>query len=76
MYNLAIMYSAGQGVPQDAVEGHMWRSLAAARAPANSQKDYMATRDAFASRLTPEQLADAQKRTHEWLEAFEKARPR
>jgi TPR repeat protein len=76
MYNLGIMYSAGQGVPQDAVEGHMWRSLAAARAPANSQKDYVATRDAFASQLTPEQLAEAQKRTREWLEAFEKTRLR
>ena len=72
MYNLGAMYANGEGVPQDYVEAHKWRNLAAARASAGNQKEYAETRDALATLMTPQQIADAQKRATEWLAAFEK----
>jgi TPR repeat protein len=61
-YNLGIMYSAGQGVPQDYVLAHMWFDLSAA------QGDPLAAahRDRMAARLTPAQIAEAQKLAREW----------
>ena len=72
MFSLGGMYSTGKGVPQDYVEGHKWRNLAAARADAKDQKEYADTRDALAKEMTPQQIAEAQKRASEWLAAFEK----
>ena len=72
MYNLGSMYSTGRGVVQDYVEGHKWRNLAAARASADNQKEYAATRDALTRLMTPQQLAEAQKRASDWMAAFEK----
>ncbi len=63
------MYYAGQGVPQDYVEAHKWRNLAASRASAENQKQYAESRDAVASFMTPQQNADAQKLAREWFEA-------
>jgi hypothetical protein len=59
-------------VPQDYVEAHKWCNLAAARASAEIQKACADARDALAKQMTPQQLAEAQKRASEWLAAFEK----
>ena len=67
--NHGAMYYAGQGVPQDYVEAHKWRNLAASRASAENQKQYAESRDAVASFMTPQQIADAQKLAREWFEA-------
>ena len=65
-------YANGDGVPQDDVEAHKWRILAASRATGDRQKEYAETRDATAKQMTPAQLAEAQKRVAEWQAAFEK----
>ena len=55
--NLGWMYSTGQGVTQDYVRAHMWLNLGAASGAANSVKN----RDIVASKMTPQQIAQAQK---------------
>lgn len=56
-YNLGIMYIKGQGVPQDHVRAHMWFNLAAAKGDSDAVKN----RDVAASKMTPAQIAEAQK---------------
>lgn len=67
--NLGMMYREGRGVPHDFVKAHMWSNLAASRFPA-SETEYrdsaIQNRDLAASRLTPAQLAEAQKLAQEW----------
>jgi TPR repeat protein len=70
--NLGGMYSEGLGVPQDVVEACKWMGLAAARLSGDQQKMNAEWRDALAQKMTPAQLAEAQKRASEWLAAFEK----
>ncbi len=71
-YNLALMYHNGEGVPQDDVEAHKWRNLAASRVTGDKQKEYAEVRDATAKQMTPAQLAEAQRLAREWQAAFEK----
>ena len=70
--SLGLLYATGQGVPQDYVEAHKWRNLAASQASADKQKQFADARDNMATQMTPPQLAEAQKRAGEWLAAFEK----
>ncbi len=56
------MYDLGLGVPQDDVQAHMWLSLAAAQGIENARK----ARDRLAEKMTPVQLADAQRLAREW----------
>jgi len=68
-YNLGVMYADGDGVPQDNVQAYLWFNLVAARLPAAEvQKREMAVanRDEAASKLTPAQLAMAQRLVTEW----------
>ena len=71
-FALGVMYDFGQGVPQDYIEAHKWLNLAAARASGEDQKKYAEVRDSLAEKMTPAQLAEAQKRASEWTAAFEK----
>jgi hypothetical protein len=67
--NLGNMYSNGQGVPQDYVQAHKWFNLAAARIPASeteSRAIAIKSRDSVASKMTPAQVAEAQKLASEW----------
>jgi len=59
---LGVMYSKGQGVPQDDVQAHMWLSLAAAQ----SKESYRKSRDILAEQMTPAQIAEAQRLAREW----------
>ena len=70
-YNLGVMYANGQGVSQDFAEAYKWFNLAASLAQEQFKKEYANMRDAAAKRMTPQQLADAQKVAREWLAAFE-----
>ena len=65
--NLGFMYNNGQGVTQDYVQAHLWFNLAAARLPPGEGRD-MATRnrDKAAKRMTPAQVAEAQRLAREW----------
>ena len=61
-YNLGDMYHQGQGVPQDFVWAHMWLNLAAAQGIENARKG----RHIAAKRMTPAQIAGAQRLAREW----------
>ncbi len=66
-FNLGYMYRHGQGVPQDFVEAHMWYNLAAARAGNKEGRDWATrNREIVASKMSREQIAEAQKRAREW----------
>jgi TPR repeat protein len=54
--NLGEMYDQGQGVAQDYVRAHMWLNLGAASGAANKVK----SRDIVASKMTSQQIAQAQ----------------
>jgi uncharacterized protein len=60
--NLGDLYLDGRGVPQDYVIAHMWFNLAAA----GGNKDAVKTRNNLAARMTPGQIAEAQKLAREW----------
>jgi uncharacterized protein len=67
---LGNIYFGGQGVLQDYVQAHMWLNLAAAAAARSSDKEY---RDRvfrelqfLTSKMTPAQIAEAQKLASEW----------
>ncbi len=68
-FNLGLMYADGQGVPQDYVQAHMRLNLAASQfsAPGAGHLDRaVRDRDVVASRMTPAQIAEAQRLAREW----------
>ncbi len=65
--NLGKMYYEGKYVPQDYVQAHMWYDLAASGFPPGEARDRAARkRDKVAERMTPAQVAEAQKLAQEW----------
>ncbi len=66
-FNLGVNYYKGRGVPQDYVQAHMWYSLAASRLPPGKNRALAAeNRDIIAERMTPAQIAEAQRLAREW----------
>jgi len=63
-YNLGVMYAKGLGVSQDYAQAHMWFSIAGA----NDYKNGRKVRDIIEKRMTPDQIAEAQKLAREWME--------
>ncbi len=64
---LGHMYVHGLGVPQDYVQAHMWLNLAASRFPQGTDRDMaVKDRDIVAAKMTPAQIAEAQKLAREW----------
>jgi uncharacterized protein len=61
-FRLGLLYAKGQGVPRDDVQAYMWFELSAAQ----DYQSAASNRDAAAQRMTPEQIAEAQKLAHEW----------
>ena len=59
--NLGFMYGNGNGVLQDNVYAHMWFNIASSNGSENDRKN----RDLAAERMTPAQLAEAQKQARE-----------
>jgi uncharacterized protein len=59
------MYRDGQGVPQNYVAAHMWFNLAAVRGGIGD-KDTAKNRDTVAAKMSPAQIAEAQKLAREW----------
>ena len=52
---------------QDYVQAHMWYNLAAARMPPGEERDTaVEIRDTIAKRMTPAQVAEAQRLAREW----------
>ena len=63
------MYEHGEGVTQDYVAAHKWFNLAAANKPPGESRDgSVDNRDIVAAKMTPEQIAEAQKLAREWME--------
>lgn len=63
--NLGVMYAEGRGVLQDNVMAHMWFNLSASQGNPRATKN----RDTVASRMTTEQIAEAQMLAREWAAA-------
>ncbi len=61
-YNLGVFYDNGLGVPQDKVRAYMWFNLSASQ----GREGAAAFRDLIARRMTPAQIAEAQKLAREW----------
>jgi len=55
-FYLALMYAKGKGVPQNDVLAHMWWNIAGA----NGHTKGAELRDTIETRMTPEQIAEAQ----------------
>ena len=56
------MYANGHGVPQNFLLAHMWFNLASAGGAADGGKN----RDLIAAKMTPAQIAEAQRLAAEW----------
>jgi TPR repeat protein len=65
---LGNMYFNGDGVLQDYVLAHMWYNLAAAAGDVLSG-DAATNRDFVTEKMTPAQIAEAQRLAHEWKAA-------
>ncbi len=61
-HSLGTMYDDGQGVSQDYVEAHRWYSLAAAKGYISA----ITERDKLTRKMTPAQIAEAQRLAREW----------
>jgi TPR repeat protein len=61
-FKLAFMYLTGDGVPQDLVLAYMWLNLVATTGDAGAA----AYRDSVAGRMSPAQIAEAQRLAREW----------
>ena len=65
-HDLACSYRDGNGVPQDYVQAHMWYSLSASQSSEAEWANRAKNRDLTAQRMTPDQLAEAQRLAREW----------
>ena len=77
-FNLGGMYEFGHGVHQDLVQAHKWYNLAASRASSSDpdlREKAVSSRDRIAVRLTPIQLAEAQRLAREWRPRTSTAKP-
>ena len=61
-FSLGWAYEQGDGVLQDYVLAHMWYNLAAAQGAGVAAKN----RDRVAAKMTPDQIAEAQRLAREW----------
>ena len=65
--NLGLMYDEGRGVVRDYVQSHFWSNLAAARLPPGEKRDKAGSnRDIVEGKMTPSQVAEAQRLAREW----------
>jgi hypothetical protein len=65
--NLGFLYEYGQGVARDQVKALMWYRLAVARFPPGKGRDAaVRNREIVERKMTPEQIAEAQRLAREW----------
>jgi TPR repeat protein len=72
---LGALYHNGQGLPQDYVQAYKWLSLAASRfsmSKAGTDNKAASLRDHVAAKMTPTQIAEAQKLGREWKPKLER----
>lgn len=66
-FSLGLMYSEGQGVPQDYAQAYMWFSLASRATNSEIRMQGTKNRDELAAKMTPAQIAEAQRMAREWV---------
>jgi TPR repeat protein len=69
MFNLGVSYAEGQGTDQNYILAYMWFNLAAPRflpSEADRRRVALHNRDLTASRMSREQIAEAQRLAREW----------
>jgi len=71
MEMLALSFQQGTGVAQDFVQAHLWANLAAARGSTRAHK----LREDLAAKMTPEQVAEAQKLASRWRPVIARTKP-
>jgi TPR repeat protein len=67
--NLGLIYAKGEGVRRDYVEAYKWFDLAVSRlrvSEKGKRDQVVKNRDVLAARMTPAQIAEAQKLAREW----------
>ena len=74
-FHLGVAYYIGEGVPQDYVQAHKWFNIAASSAEADDRERPAASRDRVAARMTPRQIAEAQRLAREWRPGPSAAEP-
>jgi TPR repeat protein len=70
-FNLGSMHLTGQGVVRDYVESYKWSNVAALGESGDAQREGLLGLEALATRMTPAQIAEAQRLVREWQAAFE-----
>ena len=64
---LGLSYQTGQGVHKDIVQAHKWLNIASAYERSKEEKKWaVEARDSLASKMSPQQIAEAQKLAREW----------
>ena len=64
LYDLGMAYSSGSGgIEVDLIEAHKWFNLAATK---SKKPGAVENRDRVAAKMTPAQIAEAQKLAREW----------
>jgi uncharacterized protein len=68
-FSLGAMYGNGEGVQKDYVQAYKWFDLAAAHfwaSESEPRNEAISYRDALAKKMTPAQIAEAQRLASEW----------
>jgi TPR repeat protein len=63
---LGLSYDKGHGVPPNAVLSYKWLNLAAAHAPKRERDAYLRLRNAVASKMSSDQIAEGQRLALTW----------
>ena len=63
---LGDLYDDGRGVPQDYIQAHKWFNLTASRGSSSVREVAVQFREEVASKMTPAQIAEAQRLAREW----------
>jgi TPR repeat protein len=64
---LGLLYDKGHGLPQNAVLSYKWLILAAAHASKRERDYYVRLRDAVASKMSSDQIAEGQRLALTWV---------
>jgi len=64
---LGLMYDKGHGVPLDFILAYKWLNLAAARTQGHEQEAFARLRDAVASKMSKDEVAEGQRLALDWI---------
>jgi TPR repeat protein len=64
---LGLMYDKGHGVPLDFILAYKWLNLAAARTQGHDQEAFARFRDAVASKMSKDEVAEGQRLALDWI---------